>query len=340
MATAVNALVLAAGKGTRMKSSKAKVLHEVFFAPMVHHVLEALLPLSPVDDIYVVTGHQHEAVASVLAPYGITLVHQQEQKGTGHAVLAAESVFCGKKGTILILCGDTPLIRPNTLQRMVEAHTASGGLLTVMTTQLDDPTHYGRILTDTKGSVVAIVEEKDASPEERRIGEINAGIYCVEVDFLFQALRQVGTDNKQGEMYLTDIVAIANREGYQVNRFLCEDAAEVLGVNSRLELAQAHEALQRRRNLQLMADGVTMLHPETVAIASAVTIGRDTVIQPGVTITGQSVIGEGCSIGPFVTIHDCRIGQGATVGSFCCLEGMTIAPGQKIPPHTVALPHT
>jgi len=335
----LNALVLAAGKGTRMKSNKAKVLHEVFFTPMLHHVLEALLPLAPAR-ICVVTGHQHEAVAAALTPYDVTIVYQQEQKGTGHAVLVAETALRGKQGTVLILCGDTPLIRPATLSAMLETHAVAGGPLTVMTTVLDDPTHYGRICTDQEGKVVAIVEEKDASLQERQIREVNAGIYCVEIEFLFHALRQIGTDNKQGEMYLTDIVAIAIREEYRVTRFLCEDTSEVLGVNSRFELALAHDALQRRRNIELMANGVTLLHPETIAVAPEVLIGRDSIIHPSVTITGQTVIGEGCCIESFVTLRQCCVGNGATIGSFCCLEEVSIAAGEKICPHTVLSSNT
>jgi bifunctional UDP-N-acetylglucosamine pyrophosphorylase/glucosamine-1-phosphate N-acetyltransferase len=334
MAAGWYAVVLAAGKGTRMKSDRAKVLHEVFFAPMVHHVLEALQPLF-LAGTYVVTGHQHEAVEAALVSYAPSFVYQETQGGTGHAVLMTEAELAGRQGTVLILCGDTPLIRPETLQGMVAAHEAGGSSLTVMTTVLENPTHYGRIVTDKVGRVVAVVEEKDATPEQRQITEINAGIYCVDIAFLFAALKGVGTGNAQGEMYLTDIVAIANRDGHQVNRYVCADCFEVLGVNSRVELAQAHASLQMRRNVELMLAGVTLIHPETIAIERSATIGRDTVIQPNVTISGPTEIGQGCRIDASVTIRGCRIGDGASIGPLCVLDGATIAPGEQVPPHTL-----
>lgn len=329
-------VVLAAGKGTRMKSDQAKVLHEVFFEPMVYYVLEALRPLS-LAATYVVTGHQREAVEAALASYSLVFVYQKTQGGTGHAVLMTEAALAGKKGTALIICGDTPLIRPETLQGMVAAHEACGSQLTVMTTVLSDPTHYGRIVTDKVGRVVAIVEEKDASPEQRQLNEINAGIYCVDITFLFAALRRVGSGNAQGEMYLTDIVAIANREGQRVNRYVCADPCEVLGVNSRLELAQAHAALQARRNTELMLAGVTLIHPETSAIAHSVTIGRDTVIQPNVTISGSTEIGQRCRICSSVTIRGCRIGNGVTIGPLSVLDNAIVAPNERVPPHSLLL---
>lgn len=329
-------VVLAAGKGTRMKSDRAKVLHEVFFAPMVHHVLEALQPLA-LATTYVVTGHQREAVEAALAEYGPTFVYQETQGGTGHAVLATASELNGTQGTAVILCGDTPLIQTETLQGMMTAHEAGGSPLTIMTTVLDDPANYGRIITDKVGRVVAIVEEKDASPEQRQLTEINAGIYCVDIAFLFAALRQIGTDNKQGEMYLTDIVAIANREGHHVNRYVCADCSEVLGVNSRVELAQAHASLQMRRNAGLMLAGVTLIHPETIAIEGTATVGRDTVIQPNVTISGRSEIGYGCRIDTSVVIRDCRIGDGAVIGPLSVLEGVTVDAGACLAPRTSLL---
>ena len=336
MATSWYAVVLAAGKGTRMKSDQAKVLHEVFFAPMIHHVMRALQSLS-LAGAYVVTGHQREAVEAVLAVYAPTFVYQETQSGTGHAVLMTASKLADRQGAVLILCGDTPLIRPETLQGMLNAHEASGSPLTVMTTVLENPSHYGRIITDKVGRVMAIVEEKDATPEQRRITEINAGIYCVDIAFLFAALKQIGTANAQGEMYLTDIVAIANRDGHRVNRYVCADCSEVLGVNSRVELAQAHTALQRRRNVALMLAGVTLIHPETIAVEQSVSIGRDTVVQPNVTISGATAIGQGCRIDGSVIIRNCRIGDGAVIGPFSVLEGVSVASGEQLPPHTLLL---
>ncbi|MEW6595796.1 MAG: NTP transferase domain-containing protein [Thermodesulfobacteriota bacterium] len=327
-------VVLAAGKGTRMKSDQAKVLHEVFFAPMVHHVLEALQPLA-LSGTFVVAGHQREAVEAALAPYAPVFVYQETQGGTGHAVLMTEAVLAGKPGTALILCGDTPLIRSETLQGMMLAHEAGGSPLTIMTTVLEEPTNYGRIVTDKVGRVVAIVEEKDATPEQRQLTEINAGIYCVDIAFLFEALKQIGTTNVQGEMYLTDIVALANHGGQRVNRYVCADCLEVLGVNSRVELAQAHTFLQARRNAGLMLAGVTLIHPETIAISHSVRIGRDTVIQPNVTISGETEIGQECRIDASVIIRNCRIGDGTVIGPLSVLEDVSVGPSERIAPLTL-----
>ena len=245
----VNALILAAGKGTRMKSDKAKVLHEVLAVPMVHHVIDAVIPLNPAR-IVLVVGHQHEAVRAALAGYVVSLVMQQEQLGTGHAVLAARDLLSGRNSQVLILCGDTPLIRTETLRAMLEVHGKSGATLTLMTTELDDPTGYGRVLKGPDGAVQGIVEEKDATEAQRRIREINAGIYLVEAGFLFAALDQVGTDNAQGEVYLTDIVGIAANTGVLVRTFHCANPEETMGVNSPIELAMANARMQARRGQQ------------------------------------------------------------------------------------------
>ncbi|MDH3393955.1 MAG: NTP transferase domain-containing protein [Desulfobulbaceae bacterium] len=331
----VTAVVLAAGKGTRMKSEHAKVLHEIFFAPMIHHVLDSLQSLE-LGRTVVVTGHQRDQVQGALGRYGVTFVEQDEQHGTGHAVLCAEKEIAdGGGGTVLILCGDTPLIRSKTLQDFTAAHRESGAVLSVMTTHLDDPTNYGRIVTDNEGNILCIVEEKDASESARLINEINAGIYCVEAKFLLQALRQVGTDNKQGEVYLTDIVGIAKGDGLPLHRFVCEDAEEVMGVNSRIELAQAHLCLQERRNRELMVSGVTLLNPATTAVEKSVQIGCDTVIHPNVHLGGSCVIGSGCSIGRSAVLKDCQLGDKVTVGPLVYLEGVTLAAGETVPPHLV-----
>lgn len=241
----LKALILAAGKGTRMKSDKAKVLHEVLAAPMVHHVIDAVTPLQPAR-IVLVVGHQHEAVRAALAGYNVTFALQEEQLGTGHAVLAARNLLSGRDVQVLILCGDTPLIRTATLRAMLQAHAASSAMLTIMTTELDNPTGYGRVLKGPDGAVQGIIEEKDATAAQRLIREINAGIYLVEADFLFGALDQVTTDNAQGEMYLTDIVGIAANNSVSVRTFCCADPEETLGVNSPAELALANARMLAR----------------------------------------------------------------------------------------------
>jgi len=329
----VAAVVLAAGKGTRMKSSCAKVLHELFFAPMIYHVLDALVPLGLAKTV-VVVGHRHEEVAAAIAPYEVEIAIQEEQIGTGHAVLTASPLLRGSSLSVLILCGDTPLIRAETLEALCRAHLEADADCTLLTTTVQDASGYGRILSDGSGRLLGIVEEKDASPEERKISEINSGIYCVKEDFLFEALSQVGRANAQGEMYLTDIVAIAVKGGKKVQRFSCPDPDEVLGVNSRVELARAHELLQLRRNLALMESGVTMIHPETIAVEKGVEIGPDTVIEPNVTIRGESRIGESCRIGAFSMLVDCSLADRVEVGPFSFIAGCGFSSGEQIPPHS------
>lgn len=239
------AIVLAAGKGTRMKSDLAKVLHPLQSEPMITHVMRAVCRL-PFRQIVVVVGHQGERVASVISQERCVCVRQERQLGTGHAVLATEQVLGGKEGTAVILCGDTPLIRSQTLESMVASHCAQKAQLTVMTTVQENPTHYGRIIAGPDDAILAIIEEKDASPEQRRITEVNAGIYCVDLHFLYDALKQVGTKNNQGEMYLTDIVGIACQNNVMVHRFLCADSLEVTGINSQEELAGVENILTAR----------------------------------------------------------------------------------------------
>ena len=243
----ISGLVLAAGLGTRMKSSRAKVLHEVLFKPMILHVMDTIKTLN-LDQTYIVVGHQREEVAKLVSGYQAKCIVQEEQLGTGHAVLIAEKELRSIGGTVLILSGDVPLIRAETLQAMLAGHTQSKPVMTLMTTTLNNPANYGRIVRNRQEGLLGIVEEKDATDEQKKISEINAGIYCVKVEFLFDALKKVTTDNKQGEMYLTDIVKIAIDAGLQVDIFSGASSEEVLGINSRNELAEANKYLQHQKN--------------------------------------------------------------------------------------------
>jgi bifunctional UDP-N-acetylglucosamine pyrophosphorylase/glucosamine-1-phosphate N-acetyltransferase len=330
----VSAIILAAGKGTRMKSSRAKVLHEVTFQPMVHHVLDAVVPLDLQQTILVI-GHQRQSVEDSCSDYQIDFVEQKEQLGTGHAVLSAEELVADDISTVMILCGDTPLIRTATLQRMLSGHMSGGHFITLMTTEIDDPTNYGRILIDDNGYVTGIVEEKDASPDQRKIKEINAGVYCVNAEFLFASLKEIGTDNEQGEMYLTDIVALAHAAEQPVHRFQCLDSEEVLGVNSRAELAKANVLLQSRVLNDLMVSGVTLDNPDTTTIQKTMGIQHDTIIRPHVYICGKTVIGKNCLIEPFCYIADSQVGDNVTIGSGTYLKGVILEDGVTISPNTV-----
>jgi len=329
----ITAVILAAGKGTRMKSTRAKVLHEVFFRPMIHHVMDAV-QAAEIETIAVVIGHQRTRVLETLQEYPFTPVIQEEQLGTGHAVHCARPA-CDATDTVLILCGDTPLIRTETIDAMIKHHRRMNSVLTIMTTMVADPFGYGRIITNDNEQVTAIVEEKDADSSQRRIKEINAGIYLVDREFLFDTLEMVGTANSQGEVYLTDIVALANNDGHTVNRFTHSESIDVLGVNSRVELAQAHAELQRRRNTDLMLSGVTMYGPETIYIAQGIDIGQDTVIHPGVQITGASSVGIGCLIEPGVTLKNTRVGNNAIIGAWSNLQDSTVQPSEFIFPRTI-----
>lgn len=329
----ITALVLAAGLGTRMKSSRAKVLHEVLFKPMLLHVLDTIRNLG-LDNTYVIVGHQREKVAKLVASYAVTCVTQDEQLGTGHAVLCAEDTLGRASGTVLILNGDVPLVRAESLRAMLTAHAETMAALTLMTATLDEPANYGRIVRDNSGRLLEIVEEKDADAAQRAIREINAGIYCADTSFLFKALRKVGTDNKQGEVYLTDIVKIGITMGLQIETFSSAGGAELLGINSRNELATANRHLQHRKNEELMAGGVTLVDPESIFIQQEVEIGSDTVINANVQVSGNSTIGSGCSIGPDVVLHRCTVGDNVIIGPFSNLSGWTVRNNEVIAPHS------
>ena len=330
-------VILAAGKGTRMKSNRAKVLHEVFFVPMIHHVLTAVQDLKPLKSV-VIVGHQREAVVQAVQAFTTDCVVQEEQLGTGHAVLCAEPAINDQDAIVMILCGDTPLIKTATLQAMYQQHLDRSSVCTIMTTILPNPANYGRILTNQSGEVLGIVEEKDASPDQKAISEINAGIYCVNSRFLFDTLKKVGTDNSQGEVYLTDIVSLAVSLGLTVEKFINPNSQDVLGVNSRIELALAHKEVQHRRNHQLMLQGVTMYAPDTIAICRTASLSRDCILHPGVRISGKSTIGMSCLIEEGAVLHNCTLGDNVTIGAYSYLDGMTYRTGSIIPPHTVQRP--
>ncbi|NLX18112.1 MAG: bifunctional N-acetylglucosamine-1-phosphate uridyltransferase/glucosamine-1-phosphate acetyltransferase [Desulfobulbus sp.] len=327
------AVILAAGKGTRMKSEQTKILHPVFFRPMIHHVLDAVRDTGVVQ-CAVIIGHQRSEVAMALASYQVTLVTQEEQLGTGHAVLCAEEV-CRNHDEVLILCGDTPLLGATTLQKMISVHRSQGADLTLMTTIVDNPFGYGRIVKDAEGNIQAIVEEKDATAEQRQIREINAGVYLVEREFLFNALQEVGTDNAQGEVYLTDIVAQARRQKKRVQPFMHDRAIDVLGVNSRVELAQAQAALQQRRNRELMLGGVTLESPATIVVSADCTIGPDCHLQGNVRLSDGTILGRGCLIEAGCVLKRCRLGNGVTVGANSVLTNCRLDDNSQVEPLTL-----
>ncbi len=328
----ITAIILAAGKGTRMKSNKAKVLHELFFKPMLHHVLDSVEEAG-IEKTAIIVGHQRKRVLATLTPYNFIPVVQEEQLGTGHAVLCAENA-CSNAKQVMILCGDTPLIRPATLQAMIHQHQDKAALLTLMTTQLENPFGYGRILSDKNGYITKIVEHKDATATEKKITEINAGIYLVDAAFLFSSLKLVGTDNSQKEVYLTDIIAIAEKQGHKAHKFKHKTAIDVLGVNSRVELATAHRELQIRHNQEVMLSGVTMYSPETILLSPNSSIGRDSVIEPGVQVLNKTTLGQETHLASGVILDNCSLGSGCSIGANSVLRNCSLQDNAVLPPLT------
>lgn len=335
----LSAIVLAAGFGTRMKSRKSKVLHEAGGMALVEHVLAAaeasLGAYSGADReagrLTVVVGHQAEDVKTRLAGRGCQFVLQAEQKGTGHAVAMCEPV-AAKEGLTVILYGDCPLLTADTIARLVASQKASSAAATVITTMLADPTGYGRILRDADGGVVAIVEQKAATAEQQLIPEINSGIYCVDSTWLWKAVGEITPSPASGELYLTDLVEILRRHGQRVEALVLEDPNEILGINTRLELADADRILRTRKARQLMRDGVTILQPETVTIDGAVQIGMDTVVEAFSQIRGRTVIGENCRVGAGSVIRDSQIGDGVNIGEYCFVGTSVVEAGCQIGP--------
>lgn len=356
------AIILAAGKGTRMKSKLYKVLHPVCGKPMVEHIMNRVTETKP-NEIITIVGHGAELVKNQLGERSQYAL-QAEQLGTGHAVLQAEPFLKGKKGTTLVISGDTPLLTSETLNNLFEYHQGKNASATILTAKADDPTGYGRVVRDHVGIVEKIVEQKDATLEEARIQEINTGTYCFDNELLFDALSQLDTDNAQGEYYLTDIIEILKKDGKNVAAYLTEDFDESLGVNDRVALAKANELMRARINHQHMVNGVSFIDPKATYIDDGVVIGAETVIEPGVYLKGNTVIGENClitansqitdsiveddvvvktsvveesilrkgsDVGPYAHLRPkADIGEKAHVGNFVEVKKATIGEGTKV----------
>lgn len=312
----LNVLIMAAGLGTRMKSRRAKVLHELGGAPLIAHVVRAAQNLDP-RSIIVIVGHQAEEVEqAVLAEVGelASFAVQAKQRGTGDAVESARRHLEDSESLVLVLSGDVPMIKVETLRSFIEHHNNSGAACTILSVRLEVPTHYGRIIRDENDSFRKIVEERDANEEQRLVKEINSGIYCFDSEALFQALRKVEPANDQGEYYLTDVPGIILSSGGKVSVYLHNDAREVYGVNTRAELAEFENLIRRAAIRKLMTEsGVTFIDPSHAYVSAEAQIGRDTVIHPNVMIEGKSVIGEGCVIRAGVRITNSRLGDGVVV---------------------------
>lgn len=305
------AVILAAGQGTRMKSKLYKVLHPVCGKPMVQHVVDQISSLQ-MKQMVAVVGHGAEKVQEQLGDH-IQYVLQEEQLGTAHAVMQAEEVLANEEGVTLVVCGDTPLITSETMEKLIAEHESLGAKATILTAQPDDPTGYGRIIRNSEGTVERNVEHKDASEEERRVTEINTGTYCFDNKALFEALKKVSNDNVQGEYYLPDVIEILKKAGEVVAAYQTPDFNETLGVNDRVALSKAESFMKKRINERHMRNGVTLIDPEQTYISDDAEIGSDTVIYPGTVILGNTKIGEENTIGPQSEIKDSVVGNGNTI---------------------------
>jgi len=338
MKSPINVVILAAGLGTRMKSKHAKVLHRAGGLTLVEHVVNAAKTITPLENITVVIGSQAEQVRAALAHSQVRFVEQKEQKGTGHALMMCRDSLASQGGLVVVTYGDGPLLSRATLQALVDRQRAGDQAATLITTRLADPTGYGRIILGKQGDVQAIVEQKAATSHQLSIPLINSGIYCFDADLLWKHIAEIGTNNPAREYYLTDIVEILNRAGHQVAALEVQDSEELLGINTRAELAAVDRIFRERKVRELMLEGVTIEKPETVTIDCPVRIGADSIVGPFAQILGNTGIGEDCRIGscsiienskladrvnvaPFTSIADSQVEADAHIGPFARLRG-------------------
>ncbi len=326
----VIALVLAAGKGTRMKSDKSKLVHKIYGKELVKRVVETAKK-SGVNDVIAVVGYKKEQVQQVLGD-SVKYAYQDEMLGTGHAVLQAEEYLKDKHGKVVVLNGDVPILRPETVKKFIEKSIKNKEYATILTAIYNNPTGYGRVVRDIGGNVKAIVEEKDATEDERNIQEINAGIYCFDIQELLKALKELKPNNVQNEYYITDIIKIMNDKGLKTGAVIVEDNTEILGVNDKIQLELLTKVLKLRINQYHLKNGVTIEDIDNTYIYDDVEIGTDTVIHPNTTIKNDVIIGKDCEIGPNSYIREgCRLDDKVKIGSFVEIKKAIIGKGTKVP---------
>jgi bifunctional UDP-N-acetylglucosamine pyrophosphorylase/glucosamine-1-phosphate N-acetyltransferase len=333
----IEAVVLAAGKGKRMVSSLPKVLHQICGRPMIAYVLDTLAQVGAGSPI-VVVGHGGEQVRTALGDRTRYAV-QAEQLGTGHAVMQALPLLEGHAGTVLIVYGDVPFLRPETIDTLLAHHREQGAAATILTDLRDDPTGYGRVIRDGRGNVLRIVEETDASPEERGVREINAGMYAIESGALRDALHALEPANAQGEYYLTDAVHALLRGGHTVAAVVASSSQEATGINSRVELARAEASMRAVLLEALMQAGVTVIDPQATYVHAGVRVGRDTILHPGTSLEGRTVIGDECAIGPNARLIDAEVGHRVIIVA-STVEGSSVDEGTRIGPYSRLRPGT
>jgi bifunctional UDP-N-acetylglucosamine pyrophosphorylase/glucosamine-1-phosphate N-acetyltransferase len=328
----VSVIVLAAGLGTRMRSEKAKVLHEAGGDTLLNHIIRAACAVAAPENITVVVGHQAETVRKSVTLRGVSFALQAEQKGTGHAVLCARDSIADRSGMLLVLNGDGPLLKGETLRSLIEAQAGSRNAATIVTTIVEDPTGYGRIVRGSNGDVAGIVEHKAANPEELGIREINPGLYCFEAPLFWDLISELQPNPAANEYYVTDMVHILRAHGHSVGALLVRDETELLGINTRLELATADQILRRRKAEELMLSGVTIENPASVAIDFPVQAGSDTIIEAHVQLRGRTRIGRNCRIGTGSVLKDCEVGDDVLVLPYVVAESSRISNFASVGP--------
>jgi len=329
----IRAIILGAGKGTRMKSHLPKVLHEIFSKPLIGWVIDSINKLPYKVESTVVIGHGAHDVEEYLNhnyKYVKTTL-QKEQLGTGHAVAQALPILNDFRGTVIITCGDTPLLSTKTLRNLIKYHEENGSDLTVMTTKFEDPTGYGRIVRSVKDEVMKIIEEKDANESIKEIKEVNTGVYCLDWSKIRKAFNELRNNNAQGEYYLTDIIKWARDNQYKVLGYVTPDNEEIYGINSRQNLAVASNLMKKRYLKELMDNGVTIIDPDSTYISPDTTIGEDTIIYPNTYIEGKNKIAKNCKIGPMAHLRgNCEVGEGCKIGNFVELKNAQIAKNSNV----------
>jgi len=337
---------MAAGKGTRLKSKRPKVLHEIGGQALLLHVIDAAKTVVSAGQIYCIIGHEADRVRAAVAPTGVQFVLQAEQRGTGHALQQVKAYFT-ETGTaipkhLLVLSGDVPLIRPETIASICDLHLRENAAMTILTAVPDDPTGYGRVLraSPDKPEVTAIVEQKSLRPDQLATPEINSGIYCFETTKLFRKLDSLSTDNAHGEFYLTDVAAMLVADGERVVAVKADSVNEVLGANTIAEMMHLDAAMRLETAKRLMAQGVTIFRPETCVIDAAVTVGADTTIEPYVQLLGATTIGTDCRIRSYSVIQQSTLGNGVTVRNGCILDSAEVSDGAILGPYAHLRPES
>jgi bifunctional UDP-N-acetylglucosamine pyrophosphorylase/glucosamine-1-phosphate N-acetyltransferase len=331
--TPLTVVILAAGLGTRMKSRKAKVLHRAGGRYLIEHVLRTAQALAPPARIFVVVGHQSAEVRAALQTPGIGFIEQSEQKGTGHALMVAADTLSRLDGRLVILYGDCPLVRPQTLAGLVAAQQSSDAAGAILTAVMDDPTGYGRVLRDDDGHVTGVVEQRAGTPEQLAIKEANMGLYCYRAATFWKHIQDLQPNNPAREYYLTDMVEILHRAGHAITAYCIEDESEVLGINDRAELAVVDHLLRERKVRELMLAGVTIEKPETVTVDPDVSIGMDTIVEPFAQILGHTTIGENCRIGACSIVQDSELADEVEVGQFTIIGTSRLDRGAHAGPY-------